>query len=191
MPGPADAPGPTALLPGDLDTDSEDELSADQIIQREERRVLEQAATARAAAQLVSETERTPARPSTSRWRAPSIVGAFRSRPVSQVPSQTQSREHSIPGTFIDSPDIPRRPRNDTSPPEDPDPPPPAPEDTMADPGPARAPPPKLPDLPKFSGEGEDLKLNKLQRWFKTMRKCLAKSGITDDTPDVADWYGM
>ena len=23
------------------------------------------------------------------------------------------------------------------------------------------------------------------------MRKCLAKSGITDDTPDVADWYGM
>ena len=23
------------------------------------------------------------------------------------------------------------------------------------------------------------------------MRKTLSKSGITDDTPDVADWYGM
>ena len=127
MPGQADAPRQTVLLPGDLDTDSDEELSTEQIIQREERRVLEQAAAARAAPQLVSETERTPARPSTSRWRAPSIVGAFRSRPVSQVPSQTQSREHSIPGTFIDSPDRTRRPRNDTSPPEAPDPPPPRP----------------------------------------------------------------
>ena len=61
----------------------------------------------------------------------------------------------------------------------------------MADPGPARLPLPKPAKLPIFSGEGEDLKPNKLQRWFKTMRKTLSKSGITDDTPDVADWYGM
>ena len=61
----------------------------------------------------------------------------------------------------------------------------------MADLGPARPPPPKLPELPKFSGEDQVLKPNKLQRWFKTTRKCLAKSGITDNTPDVADWYGM
>ena len=61
----------------------------------------------------------------------------------------------------------------------------------MANPGPARLPLPKPAKLPKFSGEDEDLKSNKLQRWLKTMRKTLSKSGITDDTPDVADLYGM
>ena len=61
----------------------------------------------------------------------------------------------------------------------------------MGDPGPARLPLSKPSKLPKFSGEGEDLKSNKLQRWFKTMTKTLGKSGITDDTPDVADWYGI
>ena len=89
------------------------------------------------------------------------------------------------------SPDRTRRPRNDTSPLEEPDPPPSRPTNTMAEPGPARLSPPKPPKLPKFSGEGEDLKPNKLQRWFKTRRKTVAKSGITDDTLEVADWYGM
>ena len=76
------------------------------------------------------------------------IVGALRSRPVSQVSLQTHSREHSIPGTFIDSPDRPRRSRNKTSPPEEPDAPPPAPENSMADPGPARISPPKPQNYP-------------------------------------------
>jgi len=61
----------------------------------------------------------------------------------------------------------------------------------MADPGPARLPPSKLPKPPFFSGEGEDLKPDKLKRWFRTVKKYLARSGLNDDTPGVADYYGF
>ena len=61
----------------------------------------------------------------------------------------------------------------------------------MADPGPARLPPPKPPKPPFFSGEGEDLKPDKLKRWLRTVKKYLARSGLNDDTPGVADYYGF
>jgi len=60
----------------------------------------------------------------------------------------------------------------------------------MADPGPARLPPPKLPKPPMFSGEGEDLKPDKLKLWLRTVKKHLARSGLNDDSPGVADYYG-
>jgi len=61
----------------------------------------------------------------------------------------------------------------------------------MADPGPARLPPPKPPKPPFFSGEGEDLKPDKLKRWLRTVQKFLARSGLNDDSPGVADYYGF
>jgi len=61
----------------------------------------------------------------------------------------------------------------------------------MADPGPARLPPPKPPKPPFFSGEGEDLKPDKLKRWLRTVKNYLARSGLNDDTPGVADYYGF
>jgi len=41
-----------------------------------------------------------------------------------------------------------------------------------------------------FSGEGEDLKPDKLKRWLRTVKKHLARSGLNDDSPRVADYYG-
>jgi len=41
-----------------------------------------------------------------------------------------------------------------------------------------------------FSGEGEDLKPDKLKRWLRTVKKHLARSGLNDDSPGVADYYG-
>jgi len=61
----------------------------------------------------------------------------------------------------------------------------------MADPGPARLPPPKPPKPPFFSGEGEELKPDKLKRWLRTVKKYLARSGLNDDSPGVADYYGF
>jgi len=58
-------------------------------------------------------------------------------------------------------------------------------------PGPARLPLPKPPKPPFFSGEGEDLKPDKLKRWLRTVKKYLARSGLNDDTPGVADYYGF
>jgi len=60
----------------------------------------------------------------------------------------------------------------------------------MADPGPARLPPPKLPKPHMFSGEGEDLKPDRLKRWLRTVKKHLVRSGLNDDSPGVADYYG-
>jgi len=60
----------------------------------------------------------------------------------------------------------------------------------MADPGPARLPPPKLPKPPMFSGEGEDVKPDKLNRCLRTVKKHLARSGLNDDSPGVADYFG-
>jgi len=89
MPGSADTPARTShVLPGDLDTDSDEDhdLTAEELIQREARR-LEERAAARAAAQQTSETERPPERSSTSRWRAPSILGVFGSQTPTRAPS--------------------------------------------------------------------------------------------------------
>jgi len=161
-------PRPRYILPGDLDTDSDEDhdLTAEELIQREAR-WLEERAAARAAAQQTSETERLPERPTTGRWRAPSILGVFGSQTPTRAPARDH-RDQPLPGTFIpDTPERPSRSRSAREPPERPDPPPPAPDPptgTMADPGPARLPPPKLPKPPMFSGEGEDLKPDKHKR---------------------------
>jgi len=41
-----------------------------------------------------------------------------------------------------------------------------------------------------FSGEGEDLKQDKVKRWLRTVKKHLPRSGLNDDSPGVADYYG-
>ena len=191
----ADTPARTShLLSGDLDTDSDEDhdLIAEELIQRETRR-LEEGAAARAAAQQTSKTKRPLERPSTSRWRAPSILGVL----GSQTPTRAPSREHRdqpLPGTFIpDTPERPSRSRSAREYPERPDPPPPTPDPptgTMAEPGLARLPPPKLPKPPMFSGEGEDLKPDKLKLWLRTFKKHLARSGLNDHSPGVAYYNG-
>jgi len=109
MPGSADTPARTRhFLPGDLDTDSDEDhnLAAEELIQRETRR-LEERAAALVAAQQTSETERPPERRTTSRWRAPSILGVFGSQTPTRAPAQ-EHREQQLPGTFI--PHTPERP---------------------------------------------------------------------------------
>jgi len=61
----------------------------------------------------------------------------------------------------------------------------------MADLGPARLPPPKVPKLPIFSGKGKDLKPDKLKRWLISVKKYLVRSGLNNDSPGVADYYGF
>jgi len=187
-PGSADTPARTShLLPGDLDTDSDEDHdhTAEELTQSEARR-LEERAAARAAAQETSETERPLECPTASRWRAPSILGVFGSQTPTRAPSR-KHREQQLPGTFIpDTPERPSRSRCAREHPERPDPP----RGTMADPGPARLPPPKLPKLPMFSREGEDLKPDKLMRWLRTVKKHLARSGLNDPSPGVADYCG-
>jgi len=162
-------------------------------MQRKARR-LEETAAARAAPQQILETERTPERPTTRRWRAPSILAVFGSQTRTRAPFR-EYREQPLPSTFIpDTPESPSRSRSAREHPERPDPPPPAPDPptgTMANPGPARLPPPKVPKPPMFSGEGEDLKPDKLKRWLRTVKKYLARSGLNDDSPGVADYYGF
>ena len=179
-PGSPDHPARTThLLPGDLDTASDEDhnLTAEEVIQREARR-LEERAAARAAAQQTSETERPPECLTTSRWRAPSILAVFGSQTLTRAPSR-EHREQSLPGTLIsETPERSSRSRSAREPPERPDPTPSAldpPTGTMADPGPARLPPPKLLKPPMFSGEGEDLKPDKLKRWLRTVKKQLAR----------------
>jgi len=48
-----------------------------------------------------------------------------------------------------------------------------------------------VPKPPMFRGEGEDLKPDKLKRWLRTVKKYLARSGLNDDSPGVADYYGF
>ena len=120
------------------------------------------------------------------------MLGVFESQTPTRAPFR-EHREESLPGTFI--PDTPERPSRSWSarePPERSDPPPPDPDPhtgTMADPGLARLPPPKLPKPPMFSGEGEDLKPDKHKQWLRTVLKHLARSGLNDDSPGVADYY--
>jgi len=182
------------LLPGDLDIDLDEdhELTAEQLIQREARRLEERAAVS-LAAQQTSETERQSERPTIRTWRASSILGVFGSQIPTTAPSREQ-REQQLPGTFIpDTPERLSRSRSASEPPERPDPPPPAadpPTGTMADPCLARLPPAKLPEPPMFSGEGEDLKPDKLKRWLRTVKKHLVRSGLNNDSPGVVDYYG-
>ena len=72
-------------------------------------------------------------------------------------------------------------------------PPPPPPKNTMSDQGdggPSRRPKIKLPQPAKFSGEGDDLKPDKLKRWFREVKKYLSKHDVNDDTEHVVDYYG-
>jgi len=188
MPGSPDTPARTShLLQGDLDTDSDEDhnLTAEELIQREPRR-LEERAAARAAAQQTSETKRPPQRSTPSRWRVPSILGVFGSQTPTRAPSR-EHREQPLPGTFIpDTPESSSRSRNAREHPERPDPLPPAPDPptgTMADPGPARLPPPKLPEPSMFNGEGEDLQPDNVKRALRTVKTHLARSGLNDDSP--------
>ena len=59
----------------------------------------------------------------------------------------------------------------------------------MADAGPSK-PLIKLPQPDKFSGEGDDLKPDKLKRWLRQVKQYLSKHGVTDATDDVVDYYG-
>ena len=55
--------------------------------------------------------------------------------------------------------------------------------------GPSRRPKIKLPQPAKFSGEGDDLKPDKLKRWFREVKKYLSKHDVNDETGDVVDYY--
>jgi len=61
----------------------------------------------------------------------------------------------------------------------------------MADPPPpARIPPPKIPVPAKFSGEGDDLKPDKLKQWLLAVERYLSRHYMTEaNTPDILDWY--
>jgi len=61
----------------------------------------------------------------------------------------------------------------------------------MADPPPTRIPPRKIPAPAKFSGKGDDLKLDKLKRWLLSVERYLSRHHMTEaNTPDIVDWYG-
>ena len=120
MLGSADTPARSShLFLGDLDTDWDEDpdLTAEEFIQRQAWR-LEERVAGRAAALQTSETERPPERPTTSRWRAPSIKGVFGSQTPTREPSR-EHREQSLPGTFIlDTPERPSRSRSGRQPSE-------------------------------------------------------------------------
>jgi len=59
----------------------------------------------------------------------------------------------------------------------------------MADPGQARLPPPKVSKQHLFGVEGENLKPGKLNRWLRTVKQYLERSGLNDDSLGVADYY--
>ena len=60
----------------------------------------------------------------------------------------------------------------------------------QGDAGPSRRPKIKLPQPAKFSGEGDDLKPDKLKRWFREVKRYLSKHDVNNDTEDVVDYYG-
>jgi len=61
----------------------------------------------------------------------------------------------------------------------------------MADPPAARILPPKIPAPAKFSGEGDDIKSDKLKRWLLPVEQYLSRHRMTEaNTPDIVDWYG-
>ena len=61
----------------------------------------------------------------------------------------------------------------------------------QGDAGPLRRPKIKLLLPAKFSGEGDDLKPDKLKRWFREVKKYLSKHDVNDvREEDVVDYYG-
>ena len=60
----------------------------------------------------------------------------------------------------------------------------------QGDAGPSRRPKIKLPQPAKFSGAGDNLKPDKLKRWFREVKKYLSKDDVNDDKEDVVDYYG-
>ena len=60
----------------------------------------------------------------------------------------------------------------------------------QGDAGPSRRQKIKLLQPAKFSGEGNDLKPDKLKRWFREVKKYVSKHDINDDREDVVDYYG-
>jgi len=61
----------------------------------------------------------------------------------------------------------------------------------MADTGPARLLPRKVPRPRIFSCEGEDIKLDKVKIWVRTVKKYLVRSVLNPDSIGVADHYGF
>ena len=61
---------------------------------------------------------------------------------------------------------------------------------SLQDAGPSRKPKINLPQPAKFSGEGDDLKPDRLKRWFREVKKYLSKHEVDDETEDVVDYYG-
>jgi len=91
-PGSADTPARSShRLLAELDTDSDEDhdLTAEELIQRETRRLDERAA-ARPAAQQTLEAERPPECPTTSRCQAPCILGVFGSQTPPRAPFKEQ-----------------------------------------------------------------------------------------------------
>jgi len=42
-----------------------------------------------------------------------------------------------------------------------------------------------------FSGEGDDLKPDKLKQWLLSVERYLSRQHMTEaNTPDIVDWYG-
>ena len=164
----------TLFQPGDLDTDSEDDCNTEQSIQQAALRQELQAAdlVAATAADLVPATAAAAA--GASQAAQPQATRPQLSRRQSIVeqvfgirtPSSQQHWEQTPPGTI---PGTPERPRGRTVERKTPPPPPPPqpPQNTMSaqgDGGPSRRPKINLPQPVKFSGEGDDLKPDKLRR---------------------------
>ena len=194
------APGParstphhsgTLLPPGDLDIDSEDDRTTEQLIQQAALRQDQQAAdlAAAPAAAAVSQAAQRPATRPQHLRRQSIVEQVFGIRTA----SSQQHREQTPPGAF---PGTPERPRGRTvereTPP--PPPPPPPPQNTMSDQGdagPSRRLKIKLPQPARFSGDGDDRKPDKLKQWFREVRKYLSKQDVHDDTEGVVDYYGV
>ena len=141
------APGPagstphhsdTLLQPGDLDTDSEDDCTTEQLIQQAALRQEQQAAdlaAATAAAAASQATQRPATRPQLSR-RQSIVEQVFGIR----TPSSQQHRDQTPPGAFPGTAERPRGRTVDRETPPPP-PPPPPPQNTMSahgDAGPSR-----------------------------------------------------
>ena len=180
----------TLLQPGDLDTDSEDDRTTEQLIQQAALRQEQQAADlagARAAAAASQAVQRPATRPQLS--RSQSIVEqVFGIR----TPSSQQYREQTPPGAFRRHTRTTQGKDSGTKTPPPP-PPSPPPHNTLSDQGdagPSRRPKIQLPQAAKFSGEGDDLKPDKLKRWLQEVKKYLSKHAVNDDTEDVVDYYG-
>ena len=180
----------TLLQPGDLDTDSEDDRTTEQLIQEAALRQEQQAADLAGAtgAPAASQAAQRPAtRPQLSR-RQSIVEQVFGIITRSSQQHQEQTPAGAFPGT-------PERFTGRTVERETPPPPPttPPPQNTMSaqgDVGPSSRPKMKLPQPAKFIGEGDDLKSDKVKRWFWEIKKYLSKHDVNDDTEDVVDYYG-